>query len=251
MENLLTDRTFWKKFWESKTGLIFEIKRKYYFGDILSKLIRENSVKAAIELGGFPGYYATYLRKYEQIETTLLDYFIHEDITRQLLEANGLDAGCVEIIEADLFNYTSVNQYDMVLSFGLIEHFEDTRTIIETHLQFLKEEGVLFITLPNFRGLNGWVQKTFDPENYQKHNIKSMDPEMLAQCFRDFGLKNVSSCYYGKFSVWLENKSQKSFFAKALVKTIWIAGKLLTKIVPFESRIFSPYIIVQGLRVRA
>ncbi len=248
MENLLTDRAFWKKFWESKTGLIFEISRKYYFGDLLARLIKENGIRSAIELGGFPGYYATYLRKYERLDTTLLDYFIHEEITHKLLRANGLAENEISIIEADLFNYRTSRQYDMVLSFGLIEHFENTRSIIETHLQFLKEKGVLFITLPNFTGVNGWVQKTFDKDNYSKHNIKSMDPEMLALIFRDLGLQDVESCYYGRFSVWLENKSQKSFFARTLVKTIWYAGKILTKAIPFESRLLSPYIVVRGIR---
>jgi hypothetical protein len=38
MDNNLTDRSFWKAFWESRIGLIFNIKRDYIFGDILGKL---------------------------------------------------------------------------------------------------------------------------------------------------------------------------------------------------------------------
>jgi SAM-dependent methyltransferase len=248
MEQNLTDRAFWKSFWESRKGIIFYIKPNYIFGGILAKLIADKKIKNAIELGGFPGYYSVYLKKYQQLDTTLFDYFIHEVLINQLLEKNGLKPGDINIIEADLFNYKPQKLYDMVLSFGLIEHFNDTKAIIETHLQFLKPGGVLFITLPNFKSVNGWVQRNFDRENYDKHNINSMNTKLLAEYCRQLGLTEVECHYQGKFSVWLENKQQQSGLAKALVKTIWLAGKVATKIIPVESKALSPYIVLKAVK---
>ncbi len=248
MDNNLTDRNFWKSFWESKTGLIFPIKADYVFGDILAKLIKEKRIKTAIELGGFPGYYATYLKKYQHLDTTLFDYYIHRDIIKKLLETNGLSENDIHIIEADLFNYTPERQYDLVSSFGLIEHFNDTKAIIETHLQFLKPGGVLFITLPNFTGVNGWVQRKFDIENYKKHNIASMNLQLLADSCRQLGLKEVECYYSGKFSIWLENKAQQGALAKAFVKGLWLAGKVFTKVIPVESKALSPYIVLKAVK---
>lgn len=248
MDNNLTDRSFWKAFWESRLGLIFNIKRDYIFGDILGKLKSEKGAKNAIELGGFPGYYAVYLKKYEGMETTLFDYFIHQGLINELLEINGLKDGDINIIEADLFTYQPEKQYDMVTSFGLIEHFKDTKAIIQTHLPFLNENGVLFITLPNFKSINGWVQRKFDLENYNKHYIECMDPALLAGIFKELGLKQVEAYYYGKFSMWLENKSTQSALAKAFVKGLWFTGKVITKVIPFESKALSPYIVVKGIR---
>lgn len=248
MDNNLTDRSFWKSFWEAKKGLIFPIKANYVFGDILGKLIAEKQIKTAIELGGFPGYYATYLKKYQKLDTTLFDYYIHRDIIKKLLEANGLSESDITIIEADLFNYTPEKQYDLVSSFGLIEHFNDTKAIIETHLQFLKPGGVLFITLPNFVGVNGWVQRKFDRDNYDKHNINSMNLQLLADSCRQLGLKEVECYYSGKFSIWLENKAEQSAMAKLFVKGLWFAGKVFTKIVPVESKALSPYIVLKAVK---
>jgi trans-aconitate methyltransferase len=248
MEQNLTDRAFWKSFWESRKGLIFHIKSNYIFGGILAKLIAEKNIKNVIELGGFPGYYAIYLKKYQHLNTTLFDYFIHEALINELLEKNGLKPGDIHIIEADLFDYKPEKLYDMVLSFGLIEHFNDTKAIIETHLQFLEPGGVLFITLPNFKSVNGWVQRKFDRENYDKHNISSMDPQLLADHCRALGLAEVEAYYHGKFSVWLEDKSEQSAVAKALVKSIWLAGKIATRIVPVESKMLSPYIVVKAVK---
>ena len=136
----------------------------------------------------------------------------------------------------------------MVLSFGLIEHFNDTQAIIETHLQFLKPGGVLFITLPNFKGVNGWVQRKFDKENYDKHNISSMDLQLLTDSCKQLGLKEIEAYYHGRFTVWLENKSERTGLTKALVKAIWVAGKVFTKIIPVESKALSPYIVVKAAR---
>lgn len=248
MEQNLTDRSFWKAFWESRKGLIFYIKPNYVFGDILAKLIAEKNIKNAIELGGFPGYYATYLKKYQGLDTTLFDYYIHQDLINQLLEKNGLKPGDIHIIEADLFNYQPEKLYDMVLSFGLIEHFNDTKAIIETHLQFLKPGGVLFITLPNFKSVNGWVQRNFDKENYDKHNINSMDLQLLKDSCKQLGLKDIEAYYHGRFTVWLENKAEQSKVAKAIVKAIWLAGKVATRIVPVESKSLSPYIVLKAVK---
>jgi SAM-dependent methyltransferase len=248
MEQNLTDRSFWKAFWESRKGLIFYIKPNYVFGDILAKLIAEKNIKNAIELGGFPGYYATYLKKYQGLDTTLFDYYIHQDLINLLLEKNGLKPGDINIIEADLFNYQPEKLYDMVLSFGLIEHFNDTKAIIETHLQFLKPGGVLFITLPNFKSVNGWVQRNFDKENYDKHNINSMDLQLLKDSCKQLGLKDIEAYYHGRFTVWLENKAEQSKVAKAIVKAIWLAGKVATRIVPVESKSLSPYIVLKAVK---
>jgi len=244
----LTDRAFWKSFWESKKDLIFTIKPDYYFGDIMARLIAEKNIKNAIELGGFPGYYATYLKKYQHLDTTLFDYFIHHDIINQLLIKNGLKPEDIHIIEADLFSYKTEKQYDMVTSFGLIEHFSDTRDIIQRHLQFLKPGGVLFITLPNFKGVNGWVQRMFDRSNYDKHYIESMNTDLLTQYCRELGLKEVGSYYHGKFSVWLENRSQQNGLVKGLIKTIWLFGKIYTKLIPVETKALSPYIVLKAVK---
>jgi len=246
MENNLTDRAFWESFWESRKGLIFKLKPNYVFGDILAKIIAEKGIKSAIELGGFPGYYSIYLKKYQHLKTSLLDYFIHPGLVNQLLTANDLKPGDIDIIEADLFTYQPGEKFDMVLSFGLIEHFNDTKFIINEHLKFLKPGGTLFITLPNFKSVNGWVQKSFDKENYDKHNINSMDLDLLKDSCKALGLKDVEAYYHGKFTVWLENKTEQKSLSKAIVKSIWIAGKVFTKLVPVESKALSPYIVVKA-----
>ena len=98
MSNLLTDRDFWVKYWESKTDLSVVIPENYLFHRQLADIVNKEKVKNAIELGGFPGYYAVFLKKYLKLDVTLLDYFVHQPITEQLLKANGLAANDIKII---------------------------------------------------------------------------------------------------------------------------------------------------------
>ncbi|RZJ90401.1 MAG: class I SAM-dependent methyltransferase [Chryseobacterium sp.] len=248
MSNQLTDRGFWVNYWERKTGLSVNIPSDYLFHDQLSQIIKKRNVKTAIELGGFPGYYAVFLKKYLKIDVTLLDYFVHQPITDNLLRTNGLDGKDIHIIETDLFSYKPVQQYDLVLSCGLIEHFNDTADIINRHISFLKPGGTLFITLPNFKAINGWFQKQFDHENYDKHNIDCMNPELLATICRNAGLEVKQATYFGNFSIWLEDEQKKPFGVRIFKKVVWTLGKVFTKLVPFNSRQLSPYIIIEAVK---
>jgi len=248
MGNELTDRAFWANYWESKKGLAFRVPANYTFHQQLKDIVDQNRVKTAIELGGFPGYYAIFLKKYLGLKTTLFDYYIHRGVLKEVLAANDLTEKDIDVIEGDLFNYQPAAQYDLVLSCGLIEHFNDTKDIIARHLPFLKPGGTLLITLPNFTGVNGWVQRKYDISNYEKHNIGSMNPQLLADYCKELGLKNIKANYYGKFSIWLENREEQSGFTKAFIKALWFAGKIATKLVPVESKKLSPYIVVKAIK---
>ena len=249
MSNLLTDRDFWVKYWESKTDLSVVIPENYLFHRQLADIVNKNGVKTAIELGGFPGYYAVFLKKYLKLDVTLLDYFVHPPITEALLRTNGLANDAIQIIEADLFKYSTPQQYDLVLSCGLIEHFNDTADIINRHIAFVKPGGILFITLPNFKALNGWFQQKFDKDNYDKHNIDCMDPILLANICRTAGLEVAQARYFGKFSLWLENEREKSFRLRFLKRSMWLTGKLFTKVFAFDSKQLSPYIILEAKKL--
>ena len=244
MANELTDKAFWANYWESKKGLAFAVPANYTFHKLLKNIVEKKHPATAVELGGFPGYYAIFLKKYWGLKTTLFDFYVHQKVLNEVLAVNELNEKEIDVTEGDLFNYQPEAKFDLVLSCGLIEHFNDTKDIIARHLTFLNPGGTLFITLPNFTGVNGWVQRKYDISNYEKHNISSMNPQALAQYCRELGLKDVSAGYYGKFSVWLENRNKQSGFTKAFLKTIWLAGKVLTKIIPIESRSLSPYIVL-------
>ncbi len=246
MNNELTTRQFWLDYWQSKTGLVFEVSNQYPFVALIAQIAQQNTAQNLLEIGGFPGYFSVWATKHLGLESTLLDYVVHKPILNALEQANGLEINKIGVIEADLFDYTPVKLYDIVVSNGLIEHFENTTEIIKKHTEQLATDGALLITLPNFRGLNGWFQKQFDPENYAKHNINCMDLELLANIAQNLGLKNIKTYYHGGFMLWFENEAQRPFLGKLLKKILWLPLKIVSKITKIETRFLSPYIILSA-----
>jgi SAM-dependent methyltransferase len=238
----LTDRQFWLDYWEKKENLIIEVKNQLPFKDIFENINSEKKVDSAIEIGGFPGHFSVYLKKKYGYKVTLLDYVIHRGIISKLLLKNNIKEEELEIIEGNIFEINSNKKFDLVFSNGLIEHFDDTELIIKKHIDFLSDTGKLFITLPNFRGFNGWIQRNFDPQNYSKHNISSMDLEKLREICKKNNLKNIKVKYDGYFMMWLENIQTKPFGFTIIFKLNWLTLKVFFKIFKFNSKYFSPYI---------
>lgn len=109
----LTDRKFWLKYWENKKNLKIIIPENYILSDTLKEIKKSKPFKNAIELGGFPGYYSIYLKKWLKVETTLLDYVIHPEIIEGVLKKNNLDNQDVFLIEADIFSpYINIIAYN-------------------------------------------------------------------------------------------------------------------------------------------
>lgn len=240
----LTDREFWKNYWLKKPWLFSEpIDRRSLFKPLIERVIKDRDIKNAIEVGGFPGTFSALLKLEYGIKADLVDYFVDEELFSQFLIANGLKEGDIQATELDVFtDFKTETKYDLVYSIGLIEHFEDTPRILEGHKRFLSEEGLLLIIIPNFTGLNGWFQRNFDRENYDKHFITCMSPAYLRDAHKNF--KYVESDYFGGFTIWLENYDKQGLAVKIFFKATWYFGKLLSKILGLKNRFFSPYIYV-------
>lgn len=240
----LTDRQFWLDYWEKKDNLIIEVSEKLPLIDIFKQINQTKKLNSSIEIGGFPGHYSIYLKKKFGFEVSLLDYVIHEGIIKKLQLQNRLKTDDIEIIEGNIFEFETKKRYDLVFSNGLIEHFDDTELIIKKHVELLSDSGTLFISLPNFRGFNGWLQKNFDKENYAIHNISSMDIKRLTDICKKLNLKNIEVKYNGVFLIWLENIKTKPLVFKWMFKITWLFFKIFFKIIPIESKTFSPYIVI-------
>jgi hypothetical protein len=242
MSDILTDRDFWLNYWETQPGTDQAIPAKTMLYEHFANTLKKHPhIKTAIELGGFPGTYSVYLKKYHGLDTALLDFVIHPQVFEKFLSANGVAKESIKTFEADLFDNQITDTFDLVYSIGLIEHFLNTESILKTHLQFISSNGILFVMVPNFNGLNGWLQKKVDREFYDKHYLDCMHPERLIEHAKKLGLVEIESGYIGGFSLWLEDADKKPFWLKAAVKPFWLVGKIISKLIPVQSRLFSPY----------
>src|SRR5262249_26042713 len=146
----LTDRTFWADYWKSKLDrLITTIPPDFLFSKTLSKFLPQRSGLEFIELGGFPGFYSIFFKKYYGYHPTLFDYYIDREIIAKLSKINNVFED-INVIEEDFFNFKPENSFDVVMSVGLVEHFTDLQAVIDLHVKLLKQKGYLVIAVPNF-----------------------------------------------------------------------------------------------------
>jgi len=226
----LTSKETWRSHWGTKE--IQRISRNYSFHELLigaaSKVTTGNK---CIELGGFPGYFSVFLRKYASLDPSLIDFVVHENFINELLVANELRTEDIQHIQDDIFNYDPVITYDLVCSFGLMEHFTDISSIIKAHVKYMKPGGILLITVPNFLGVNGLLQYLFDPKNLAIHNLKSMNIDTIKQCMIDCGLTVIEADYYPSTQVWLEDIDKRGILLK-------IGMRVLDKFMKFLGAVF-------------
>lgn len=113
-------------------------------------------------------------------------------LSRSILDNAGVKG---EVVQGDLFEPPSnwVEQFDVVVTFGLVEHFTNTSHVVSACARYLRPGGKMITLVPTMRGLYGVAYRLLRPDVYSKHIPLSR--ETLSQAHEDAGL-SVSRCDY-------------------------------------------------------
>ncbi len=83
---------------------------------------------------------------------------------------------------------------DLVVSFGLIEHFSDPAEVVAGHARFARPGGAVAITVPNYaHPAVAWLLARVSPETLATHNLEVMSPTALARALSAAGLVAVEA----------------------------------------------------------
>ncbi|MFA6094596.1 MAG: class I SAM-dependent methyltransferase [Candidatus Paceibacterota bacterium] len=134
----------------------------------------------------------------------------------------------------DFLKYQSDKQYDVVCSFGFIEHFTDWKNILQKHASLVKEGGYIVVTAPNF---NNFFQRTLrhflDKQTAETHNISSIQPKQWESFLLKNGFEKIYQGYFGKFSFWTDPDPNRNYFQT-------ISLKIINKLSPIFHKINIP-----------
>jgi SAM-dependent methyltransferase len=117
-------------------------------------------------------------------------------MARDMLLNSGID-GEVECADFHSPPKAMLKSFDVVVSFGVAEHFEDTASCIKTFSKFLRPGGIMITIIPNLAGLTGSIQKLLNRPVFDKHKL--LNKEEMKKAHEAAGLK-VSACDYFIFS---------------------------------------------------
>jgi len=233
-----------KKNWGQRKDAVPSMRIQ--FSDIFQRYLTKAHGKTCLEIGCVPGSFLGYIAKNFGYYAEGVDNVKNaKKTTEQTLRNAGINE-CT-IYEEDFISWKSPKKYDLIGSFGFIEHFTGgTLTkVVRKHVELLEVGGTLIIDVPNFKYGQYVIHYFLDRKNLKQHNISIMNLNYFKQVALNFNLKVLHLSYYGGFfDFWVENPN-KNFIQR-------IAYKLLEKVrqginkTRFKNvcnKFFSPYIV--------
>ncbi|MBA4139223.1 MAG: methyltransferase domain-containing protein [Segetibacter sp.] len=209
---------------------------------LISKVLKSNSGKGdVIEFGCYPG---KYLKVFGDFGLCLNGIDTTEKVTRLPAFFNSKGYCVGDFIRGDLFKYTPGRKFDIVCSFGFIEHFTNWQDVVLLHLKFVKQGGLIFITVPNFRGFfQRYFHQFFDKENLHRHNLKAMDVKqwnaVLQKNNIDYDI--LFQGPFGAIEFWVDEEKRSKLKRYAINKILVFLNLFKTlKLAPSKS--YSPYL---------
>ncbi len=220
-----------------------------YFHQIFNN--RDTKKMKLLEIGCAKSVWLPYFATEFGFEIWGLDYSIEGcKLEKRILEKAGVHG---EVICVDFFSAPKEmhNFFDVVLSFGVIEHFEDTIACIQALAKFLKTKGLLFSSIPNIVGLIGWFQKILNEPIYEIH--VPLDLQIFCEAHRkagldvlectyflstNFGIINLNGLKQDGFQWYLKNLLRKILAGSSI--SIWVIEERVGRF--RTTKFLSPYI---------
>lgn len=195
-----------KRYWNNRyIGLIAELRAKsiiatrfsLFYTDFIRKIKPYMKPgKDIMEIGCAPGNNIIIIaNKFKSVPYGVEYAKDGTTLTKINFARNGYNPK--NVIHADFFSKKFLkdnkDKYDMVCSFGFIEHFDNPEEVLEKHAQILKSKGLLIISIPNFSYINKFL---CDKEVLRTHNLKIMSINGLKKVVpKNLKIREIS--YYG------------------------------------------------------
>ena len=236
MDNKLTTKDFWVS-----PADVYRFSRHESHGidTFIKKYIPQNKKGSCIEIGSYPG---PHLTTFGDLGYRLSGIDYHPDNIAGLpawLNSQNYKIG--DFVSSDFFEFETNQKFDVVASFGFIEHFINYKEVMAKHASLVNDGRYLILTTPNFRGaLQLWLHKSFDQKNLTVHNIESMNPKTWKILQEESGFEVIYQGYFGGFWFWHGNEKLPKWKSKIL----WFIERAIPrvrKILWFQSPVFSAY----------
>ena len=146
-----------------------------------------------LEIGCAQSVWLPYFAKEFGFEVCGLDYSETGcEQEEQILDAADVEG---EVVCTDFFSPPKemLDSFDIVISFGVAEHFEDTTACLQAFSKFLRSGGLMITCIPNLSGMIGLVQKRVNRPIFDIH--VPLNAKNLAAAHRRAGLQ-VTCCNY-------------------------------------------------------
>ena len=196
-------RAYWKQLWaaqkpattrSSRSGSVNYLEKRFrgFFSEVFADM--ETSGAKLLEAGCGSSTWLPYFASEFGFAVGGIDYTQSAcDQARANLSRQNVPG---EIVCADFFDPPEQMRqaFDVVFSSGVAEHFTDTAGCLSSLTEFLKPGGLMITSIPNMRGLCGFVQKLLNRPTFDIH--VALDAETLAAAHERAGLRILRCDYF-------------------------------------------------------
>jgi len=198
--NEITTKSYWESYYSETSANSEQIKRicrpyDLYWEAMVTACSK--TPKSIIEIGAYPGRYLAYLASKYGLHPTALDYNSDKSKIKAAFRAMGIDD--YEIIQEDFLTFDSDKQYDLVVSIGFIEHFNNYNEVLDKHANLLAPGGSMVVMIPNKRFFRKYYGILCDYSNLKAHNLKCMRLTVFEEFAKRNELEVVHLDYWGGF----------------------------------------------------
>lgn len=203
----LTTPESWDDIWRGyqpaqASGLRKRIKMQRQWEQLIAELLdRAEPGESVLELGCAPGAMLALMaslrpdRDYRGID------YAPEGlrVAREVLQGKGVEA---ELRVGDIRDPSVAKPADLVVSFGLIEHFDDPGAALRHHRAFARPGGHVAVAVPNYsHPVVMRLLRRFSPETLATHNTAIMSPAAMVQAMTAAGLDTVTAGHCGPAAI--------------------------------------------------
>jgi SAM-dependent methyltransferase len=229
-------KNYWNSIWEKLPPVDRYDGPAHEQHPVLSRFLSNAGGGDAIEIGCGTGNYMIYINKEFGYRVDGLDYSDNMEYVRANLSYNGIQDA--ELFRADFFEFMPAKKYDLVLSGGFAEHFDDHELAVKKHAEWAKPGGLVVIIVPNLTHIHRLLCGMFAPEVLRVHRFPLMRSAVMRQTLEKAGLRVLHCEYHKTFRPTYKLPGIIDFCIRAVRKLLLISG--LDEI---GNRFGSPYLI--------
>ncbi len=224
------------------------------FHAFFCEVLGDGNGRALVEVGCADSVWLPYFNKELRFSIAGIDYSETGcEKARSILRDSSVEG---VVYEADMFNPPAevLGQFDVVFSYGLVEHFSSTADAIRALARLLRPNGLVLTIVPNLMHVNGALQRAFDRKIYDLHVPLGL--RALADSHRDAGLvllseRHLMSMNFGLLVVGSDDEHKFSKLCKRAMQSaligcqvpLWWLESNGLRLLP-ENRWTSPYLAV-------
>jgi len=230
--------------WDVYVSTPFNREPTSTFRSWFDRFLPVNPDWTILEIGACPGNHLAAVCHSHKYKPVALDY--HPSVHQLKSSFDEIGIPDLKTIHTDFFTWEPDERFDVVMSLGFIEHFEDGAGCLSRHWKLVKEGGYLFIGLPIIGPMQHLLRYlVLPPDQYERamriHNLRIMNMNFLRRTMNELGVSDLLCCHYvRKMQNWFEGTDDLRE-RNRWVFPLWNMAARIPEALGWSCHFFSPY----------